>query len=243
MNPEADLAWIASVVGDPARARMLSALMDRRARTAKELAFLARVAPATASAHLSKLLECKLVSVDPQGRHRYFRLASAQVAQMIEAIGLVAGDAPASPASRSRLDETMATARTCYDHIAGRLGVAIADALQDRGHVVFADGAGEVTASGRAFLCELGIDVARISSGRRVLCRPCLDWTERRHHLAGAVGAAICEQCLGRGWLQRTRDTRALTISADGRAAFASAFGIDTDRLAQSIARATATAA
>ena len=243
MNPGADLAWIASVVGDPARARILSALMDRRARTAKELAFLARVAPATASAHLAKLLDCKLVSVEPQGRHRYFRLASALVAQMIESIGLVAADAPPSGVSRARVDETMATARTCYDHIAGRLGVAIADALQDRGDVVFADGGGEVTASGRAFFSRLGVDLARASAGRRVFCRPCLDWTERRYHLAGAVGAALCDHCLARGWLQRTRDTRALTISADGRAAFASAFGIDTDLLMQSTTRPTATAA
>jgi DNA-binding transcriptional ArsR family regulator len=235
MNPEADLAWIASVVGDPARARILSALMDRRARTAKELAFLARVAPATASAHLSKLLDCKLVSVEPQGRHRYFRLASALVAQMIEAIGLVAADVPASSPFRSRVDETMATARTCYDHIAGRLGVAIADALQDRGCVVFADGAGEVTASGRAFFGDLGVDLGRCGGGRRIFCRPCLDWTERRYHLAGAVGAALCEHCLARGWLQRMRDTRALTISAEGRAAFASVLGIDTNLLARTV--------
>jgi DNA-binding transcriptional ArsR family regulator len=243
MNPGADLAWIASVVGDPARARILSALMDRRARTAKELAFLARVAPATASAHLAKLLDCKLVSVEPQGRHRYFRLASALVAQMIEAIGLVAGDAPASAVSRSRVDETMATARTCYDHIAGRLGVAIADVLQDRGDVVFADGGGELTPGGRAFFGDLAIDLARFGVGRRIFCRPCLDWTERRYHLAGAVGAALCDHCLARGWLQRMRDTRALTISAEGRAAFADGFGIDTDLLAQSTLRATANAA
>jgi DNA-binding transcriptional ArsR family regulator len=243
MKPGADLAWIASVVGDPARARILSALMDRRARTAKELAFLAGVAPATASAHLAKLLDGKLVSVEPQGRHRYFRLASALVAQMIEAIGLVAAEAPAAATPRSRVDETMATARTCYDHIAGRVGVAIADALQDRGHVVFADGGGEVTASGRAFFSDLGIDLARSSAGRRVFCRPCLDWTERRYHLAGAVGAALCDHCLARGWLQRLRDSRALAISAGGRAAFASAFGIDTDLLMQRAVRPAASAA
>ncbi|HEX2725848.1 MAG TPA: transcriptional regulator, partial [Beijerinckiaceae bacterium] len=172
-----------------------------------------------------------------------FRLASGLVAQMIEAIGLVAADASASPLPRSRVDETMATARTCYDHIAGRLGVAIADALQDRGDVIFADGGGEVTASGRAFFGHLGIDLVRSSRGRRVFCRPCLDWTERRYHLAGAVAAALCDHCLTRGWLERTRDTRAVTITADGRAAFASAFGIDTELLAQGTARTTATAA
>ena len=239
MSPETDLAWVASVVGDAARARVLMTLMDRRARTAKELAFLARIAPATASAHLAKLLDCKLVSVEPQGRHRYFRLASPEVAQMIEAIGIVAGESVPLP-RRSRVDEVMATARTCYDHIAGRLGVAIADALQERGHVVLTDGVGEVTAEGHAFFAELGVNLARVGASRRVVCRPCLDWTERRYHVAGAVGAALCEHCLGRNWLRQTRDTRALTISAEGRAAFARLFGIDTDQLHRGAVAATA---
>jgi DNA-binding transcriptional ArsR family regulator len=239
MNSETDLAWIASVVGDPARARMLLALMDKRARTAKELAFLARVAPATASAHLAKLLDGKLVAVEPQGRHRYYRLTSALVGSMIEAMASVAGEAT-PPARRSRVDETMATARTCYDHLAGRLAVAIADVLQDRSDIVFADGAGEVTAQGQSFFADLGINLRGLGSSRRIFCKPCLDWTERRHHLAGAVGAALCDHCLTRGWVQRLRDSRALTITAEGRAAFADVFGIDIASLARSSDRAAA---
>jgi DNA-binding transcriptional ArsR family regulator len=189
MNPESDLAWIASVIGDPARSRMLLALIDGRARTAKELAFLARVSAATASAHLGKLLESRLAAVEPQGRHRYFRLASPQVGQLVEALAIVAGDAAPPAAWRSRADGALATARTCYDHLAGRLGVALADALHAQGRLLFADGGGELTRSGRAFMASLGIDLDRVST-RRILCRPCLDWTERRHHLAGSVGAA-----------------------------------------------------
>jgi DNA-binding transcriptional ArsR family regulator len=239
MSSETDLAWIASVVGEPARARMLLALMDKRARTAKELAFLARIAAPTASAHLAKLLDGKLVTVEPQGRHRYYRLTSPLVGHMIEAMASVAGEAT-PPARRPRADETLATARTCYDHLAGRLAVAIADVLQDRGDIVFADGAGEVTARGQGFFADLGVDLEGLGSSRRIFCKPCLDWTERRHHLAGAVGAALCEHCLARGWLRRTRDSRALTITPDGQAAFADVFGIDTLALGQGIERAAA---
>lgn len=233
MNADTSLAWIASVVGDPARTRILMALMDGRARTAKELAFLARVAAPTASGHLAKLLEGRLVAVEPQGRHRYYRLASAQVGQMIEAMAIVAGDASPPPERRRRVGEAMATARTCYDHLAGRLGVAIADALQDRGHLVFDDGGGEVTPTGRAFLASLGADFDSAGAGRRVFCRPCLDWTERRYHLAGAVGAALCAHCLTQGWVARARDTRALAITPEGRRAFSATFGIDTERMGQ----------
>jgi DNA-binding transcriptional ArsR family regulator len=240
MNLEADLAWIASVVGDPARTRMLLALMDKRARTAKELAFFARVSPATASAHLSKLLDSRLVAVEPQGRHRYYRIISPLVGQMVEAMASVAGEVAPSASWRPRVDETLARARTCYDHLAGRLAVAIADVLQDRGDIIFADGAGEVTASGQSFFSRLGVDLKRLGSSRRVFCRPCVDWTERRHHLAGAVGAALCDQCLTRGWLQRNRDSRALTITPDGQAAFVDLFDIDATLLGRSDARAAA---
>lgn len=240
MNLGTDLAWIASVVGDPARTRMLLALMDKRARTAKELAFFARVSPATASAHLSKLLESKLVTVEPQGRHRYYRITSPLVGQMVEAMASVAGEAAPPAPWRPRVDEALATARTCYDHLAGRLAVAIADVLQDRGDIIFADGAGEVTTRGQSFFSDPGVDLKRLGSSRRVFCRPCVDWTERRHHIAGAVGAALCEHCVARGWLQPTRDSRALAITPEGRSALSSQFGIDMDRLAPEPKRAAA---
>jgi DNA-binding transcriptional ArsR family regulator len=227
MTSEPDLAWIASVVGDPARLRILLALMDGRARTAKELAFLARIAAPTASGHLAKLLDSRLVAVEPQGRHRYFRIASPLVAQMVETMSAVAGDASPGAARLRRVDPALAAARTCYDHLAGRLGVAVADALQAQGHIVFGDGAGEVTPGGRAFFAQLGLDLPEGTRGRRVFCKPCLDWTERRHHLAGAVGAALCAHCVSVGWVRRHRDDRALEVTAQGRAAFSDLLGID----------------
>ena len=229
MTSEPNLAWIASVVGDPARLSILLALMDGRARTAKELAFLARVAAPTASGHLAKLLDSRLVAVDPQGRHRYYRIASPLVAEMVEAMAVVAGETTRADPRLARVDPALAAARTCYNHLAGRLGVAIADALQRRGDLVFADGVGEITEQGQAFFKGLGIDARSSGSRGRVFCKPCLDWTERRHHLAGVLGSALCEHCMESGWLQRSRDSRALTITADGRAAFASLFGIDME--------------
>jgi len=240
MPSEKDIAWIASLVGDQARSRILLALMDGRARTAKELAFFARIAPPTASGHLAKLVDAHLVAVEPQGRHRYYRLASERVGQMIESMAIVAGDALPFVRPGRRVPETLATARRCYDHLAGRTGVAIADALVRRGCIVFADGGGEVTAEGHGFFAGLGLDLARFGATRRVFCRPCLDWTERRHHLAGAVGAALCQHCLERAWLQPTRDSRALSITPEGKEALASHFGIDVDRLAPAPERAAA---
>lgn len=240
MPSEKDIAWIASLVGDSARSRILLALMDGRARTAKELAFLARVSAPTASAHLAKLLEAQLISVEPQGRHRYFRLASERVGQMIESMAIVAGDVLPSLRSGRRVPEQLAAARRCYDHLAGKLGVAIADALLRRNHIVFADGGGEVTAGGHAFFAALGLDLERFGATRRVFCRPCLDWTERRHHLAGAVGAALCEHCIERDWLQPDRDSRALFITSAGRSALSSHFGIDMDQLAPEPSQAAA---
>jgi DNA-binding transcriptional ArsR family regulator len=231
MRSEKDIAWIASLVGDPARSRILLALMDGRARTAKELAFFAHISAPTASGHLAKLLDAQLVAVAPQGRHRYFRLASERVGQMIESMAIVAGDTLPALRYGRRISGPLATARRCYDHLAGRAGVAIAEALQRRGHVVFAEDGGEVTASGRAFFSALGLDLARLGATRRVFCRPCLDWTERRHHLAGAVGAALCAHCIERDWFQAVRDSRALSITAEGRLALSLHFGIEADRL------------
>lgn len=232
MSAEIDLAWIASVVGEPARARILLVLMDGRARTAKELAFLARIAAPTASGHLARLLDARLVAVEPQGRHRYYRLASALVGQMLETIAVVGGAAVAPERRLRRVDPALATARTCYDHLAGRLGVAVADALQAAGHVTFGEGAGEVTAAGQDFFRGLGLRLEDRRPGRRLFCKPCLDWTERRHHIAGVVGAAFCGHCLSSGWVRRQRDSRALEVSPEGRAALSDLLGIDPRSLA-----------
>lgn len=217
------LAGTAAAIGDPARANMLAALMDGRALTATELARIAGVAPQTASGHLARLAEAGLILPEKQGRHRYHRLASPAVATMLEGLMALAGAARPAPATGPR-DSALRQARTCYDHLAGRLAVAITDSLVARGHLLLeADGA-EITASGTGFLQELGVEA---KSSRRLLCRPCLDWSERRPHLAGAIGAALCARCLGMGWLRRREGTRALLITPAGEQGFRASFGVE----------------
>ncbi len=233
MASNALFAQVASLAGDPARAGMLHALMDGRALTATELAHVAGITPQTASGHLARMATVGLLSVERQGRHRYHRLASPAVAQMIESIMQVAsGLEPARPRlSVGPRDAALRAARTCYDHLAGRLGVALADALVAGGYAELATDAGMVTDAGVALLGRIGVDVEALLARRgkrsaRVLCRPCLDWSERRPHLAGAVGAALCAYVLEHGWVSRIRGTRAVAITAKGQRMFREAFGV-----------------
>jgi DNA-binding transcriptional ArsR family regulator len=222
-----NIAEVASLVGDPSRANMLAAMFDGRALTAGELAAIAGVSAATASGHLAKLVQGRLVSVAVQGRHRYFRLASSEVAQMLEQIAVVAAETPARPRATPRVPANLREARTCYDHVAGRLGVAIADGLTARGAIILTADAGEVTEAGHALLEGLGVRLAAHSGSRRLLCRPCLDWSERRPHLAGVVGAAILDRTLELGWVRRSSERRALVITHTGRRLFAEALGAE----------------
>jgi DNA-binding transcriptional ArsR family regulator len=217
---------VAALVGNPARANILMALADGRALTATELACAAGVSPQTTSEHLAKLREANLLTLAKQGRHSYFRLSSAKIARMIESIMVVAADGPQRYRPRWNGDDQLRTARTCYDHIAGRLGVALADALTHRKHVVLTEDGGIVTRAGEKFLTEFGIRLDEAREGRRTFCRPCLDWSERRLHLAGALGASLAERCFDLGWIARIRDSRALKISAKGERGFADAFGV-----------------
>jgi DNA-binding transcriptional ArsR family regulator len=225
MTEVLDMAAVAALVGDPARANILSALLDGRALTAGELAYAARVSPQTASGHLAKLALARLLSSTQQGRHRYFRLAGPHVAAMLESIMAVAAIAP--PRCRLiRVEERLRIARLCYDHIAGRLGVGLADALQARGCVELTHEGGALTAAGERCLQEIGIDMAEVRQGRRIFCRPCIDWSERRPHLAGAVGAALAQRLLDLGWIERRRDSRALLVTPQGRRSLEQSFGL-----------------
>lgn len=226
MSEAPDLAAIAALVGDPARANILSALLDGRALTAGELAYFARVSPQTASGHLAKLADGKLVSMLRQGRFRYYRLATPLVGQMLEGIMAVAASGIQRDRPASRLDAGLRTARTCYDHFAGKLGVGLADNLIQQGYLVLTPEAGEITARGATFLGDFGVDLGAAQQRRRAFCRPCLDWTERRLHLGGAVGAALAAHCFALGWFQRQRDSRALAVTTAGRQGLGEVFGI-----------------
>ena len=224
----ASMAEVAALVGDPTRAIMLDQLMGGRALTATELAIAASIAPPTASGHLAKLVDARLLSVLKQGRHRYYRLASPRVARMLEGIMEVAAtDMPPRYRPRTPRDEALCRARSCYDHLAGRIAVAIADALVARG-VVTMDEEGASIAPGRhAIFAELGFDPGMLPvASKRPVCRACLDWTERRPHLAGALGAVIARHCIDSGWLTRRRDSRALTITGAGYEGLNRLFGI-----------------
>jgi DNA-binding transcriptional ArsR family regulator len=226
MVAAANLVEVAALVGDTARATILAALMGGQALTASELAFLARVSRPTASEHLVKLTEARLVAVTKQGRYRYYRIASPLVARMIESIIAVAAiEVPSRYQPRSIRDEALRFARTCYDHLAGQVGVAIADALVANGHVVLGEDGGEVTEAGTRFLIGFGADLS--PRGKRIFCRPCLDWSERRYHVAGLVGTEIWRRCLDLRWLTRERDSRALRLTAAGKVGLLDAFGVD----------------
>jgi DNA-binding transcriptional ArsR family regulator len=220
------MAEVAALVGDPARANILCALLDGRALTATELAFAAGVSAQTTSGHLAKLRSARLVDVCKQGRHRYYRLTGAHVGQMLESIMAVALTGPPRFQPRSKADDLMRHARTCYDHFAGELGVGIADRLIAQDCVVLGNEAGEVTEAGAAFLTQLGVDLSAARARRRVFCRPCVDWTERRPHIGGAVGAALTNRCFELGWVERVRDSRALIITPTGRRGFMEAFDL-----------------
>jgi DNA-binding transcriptional ArsR family regulator len=220
------IAEIAHLVGDPARANILSALMGGEALTALDLAAAARVTPQTTSSHLAKLLSGELLTVERRGRHRYYQLATPLVAQMLEGIMTVAACGPQRRRPPSRLDSEMRHARMCYDHLAGRLGVAILDALVERDHVLLGHDAGEVTESGYEFFKNINIELSRDQPSRRVFCRPCLDWSERRPHIAGRIGAVFAQHCFEQDWIRRRLHSRALDITTSGKMAFSELFGI-----------------
>ena len=238
MAAAANVVEVAALVGDTARATMLAALMGGQALTATELAYLARISRSTASGHLRRLVAAKLVTVTRKRRFAYYRIASPLVASMMESIKAVAAiEVPPRHRPRSAEEEAQRFARTCYDHLAGRLGVAVADALAARGHVVLNDEGGEVTQAGERFFRTFGADLTVPAGSRRLFCQPCLDWSERRYHIKGRVGAAILCRCMELGWFRRVRDSRALKLTPEGRDGLADVFGVKLDdevRLAKS---------
>lgn len=225
MKSGPDIALVGSLIGDPARANILTALFGGRALTATELAQEAGVTPQTASSHLAKLEAGGLLAQDRQGRHRYFRLANADVAHALEAVVSLADQAGHERVQTGPKEPAMRKARVCYDHLAGELGVRMFEHLARRKILAF-DGADLVlTRKGRFFCDDFGLDAAALEAARRPLCRTCLDWSERRSHLAGALGAAMLKRIYELKWAQRDRHSRAVIFSRRGEEKFAGVFG------------------
>jgi DNA-binding transcriptional ArsR family regulator len=228
-SPDAGAAGVAAAIGEPARARMLYCLLDGQARTSTELAIVGEVSPSTASAHLARLIERRLVSMMSQGRHRYYRLAGPAVARVLEALSAAAGpsrtaSAPATTPAHLRF------ARTCYDHLAGRAAVLLRERFEQLrwlGASADADGEYDVTAAGRAAFAALGIDVEAARALRRRFAYACVDWSERRPHVAGALGQALLRATLERKWFVQDLDSRALRLTPAGRRQLRARFGLD----------------
>jgi DNA-binding transcriptional ArsR family regulator len=224
MKDGPNIVGIAALVGDHARAEVLTALLADRALTATELADVAGVTKQTISAHLAKLVDAGLVAVESQGRHRYFRLADRDVAHLLESLMGVAFRTGAVRLRASPREPALRKARVCYDHLAGEIGVSILDGLLKKRALVRRGEGLEMTAAGQRLFQNLRIDTVALASQKRAFCRACLDWSERRHHLAGALGAALLARIVDLGWAKRAKDSRVVVITANGEQALQKMF-------------------
>ncbi|MDV3127107.1 helix-turn-helix domain-containing protein [Mycobacterium sp. 21AC1] len=240
---DVDIAALAALLADSARCKVLMALDDGRALPASVLATEAGISRPTASSHLHKLTEAGLLTVQTHGRHRYYRLSGPEVGALLEQLGRLAPTRPVTSLREGTRAARLRTARTCYDHVAGRLGVQIMGSLLDRQVLTGGDGRYdprrdghdalsspghdiryELTRDGQRFLSHIGVE---LPTGRRPLIRYCVDWTEQRHHLSGGLGRAVFDRLLSAGWVKRTPRGRALTVTDTGRTAMGDVFGID----------------
>ena len=213
------IARIAALIGDPGRAEVLTALMADRALTATELAEIAGVTKQTISTHLAKLQDAGLLAMEQQGRHRYFRLADRDVAHLLESLMNVAFRAGAVRLRSSPREPALRRARMCYDHLAGEVGVQFYESLLRQGLVRATPSGVEITPSGAQWFAQVDIDTSALAQQRRMLCRPCLDWSERRHHLGGALGAALLQRLFEGGWAHRPAGSRVVQFTPKGELA------------------------
>ena len=235
-QPQLQVSSAAFLIADPARALMLNALLDGRALPAGELAYAAGITAQTASGHLAKLLDGGLLAVEAEGRHRYYRLADGDVAAALESLALIA---PAGQLRRKPLSaeqRRLRQARRCYDHLAGRLGVALARALIEREYLRVPQAGAqkqfEVTENGARWFSRMGLEVAGIEPTPRGLARQCLDWTERQHHVGGPLGVELMRLLCDKSWLKRSDATRAMRVTDAGWAGFRRELGIEEEALA-----------
>lgn len=233
MCPSPQLSSVAYLIADPTRAAILTALVDGLARPAGELAYTAGVTPQTASSHLSKLLDGGLLLCEREGRHRYYRLAGDHVAQALEHLAAVGGRQPVRRKPLSPEARTLQFARRCYDHLAGQLGVALTDALVARDYIRTApDRQFEISSAGADWFDALGVDVCALRPTRRGVARQCLDWTERKYHLAGPLGVQLLDRLHQAGWLRRARDSRIVRVTPAGWLCLREQLGIEPRQFA-----------
>lgn len=240
---EPNIAFIANLIGDAARSRMLIALMGGQALTATELALEADITPQTASSHLTKLVEGELLLVRKQGRHKYFQLQSRQVAELLESLLNISAAIASPKVIHGPADPRLRLARVCYDHLAGELGVALYDSLSRQNLIAHEGSDTNITAAGVTFFAKRGVELSLLGitdgeidglsyvpsrQSRRPLCKSCLDWSERRSHLAGVLGQWILKDILAKGWAEKALDTRALQFSSRGLKSFRADYGIAT---------------
>lgn len=227
MSATLDIARAGALIGQPARAEMLRLLADGRGRTATELAIEAGVSRQTASHHLNQLIDGGLVRVDRQGRHRYYRLAGSEIADLLESLRAVCGHSNPPNTRFGPRDDAMRRARMCYDHLAGELGYGITESLVQRGALVEDNENFQLTERGERIFADFGIEVTATRRRRRHFARTCLDWSERRPHLAGALGAALANRLYELGWIERVPDSRTVRITSAGRRDLQRVFDIE----------------
>lgn len=225
INP--NIAEIASLLGETSRATMLASMMDGRFHTASELAYMAAIKPQTASFHLAKLVDGKLIKVEKQGRHRYFQLAGEDIAQLLESFLAMSPPPEVRSLKQSSQMKILQNARTCYDHLAGKLGVQLTESLLNKGYLELDQKQFVITAEGAQFFTDFGLDLDELTRKRRSFSHACLDWSERRYHLGGALGHGLLTQLLNLEWITRVPSIRAIKITEKGRAGFKEVFNLD----------------
>jgi DNA-binding transcriptional ArsR family regulator len=214
---EKEIEHITSLIGNPVRTKILWALLDGRAYTATELAVCAETSPQNLSMHLSKLIQAELLAVESQGRHKYYRFARQEVAYAIEAISNLIPEENQKRIVRKDDNSAIRHCRTCYDHLAGKVGVMITESLLKQELMTWQDHCFQITEAGVQFFAQLDIDIKELEKKRRAFARPCLDWSERKHHLAGSVGAALLQQMEAMDWVRRSKQSRAVKITNKGQ--------------------------
>ncbi len=223
---EEQFGQIASLIGDPVRAKILWALLDKRAYTATELAVYADTTAPNISMHLNKLVKADLLTVQSQGRHKYYNYSRPEIAYAIEAMAslLPKGEQKMSDASD---EKPIRYCRSCYDHLAGKVGVTLTEGLIKQAYIIKDGASFTVTGKGETWFDALGINMSELKKQKRHLAKPCLDWSERKHHLAGALGAALLNRMIADGWVRRVADSRAITVTRKGEEAFVEHFKTD----------------